>query len=763
MKRYLISGALTLISGLLITSCHDKMDSEYISNPVTVKTEEFDKAFKEAFTSNISPDQDWGFGIKTTQASTRSHDVNGNLWYQNWERPKNVGSEVSNEVQLVLNEFSKLRYNAVNTINIDWNNYWVQQVYQSKNSYQDANGNNTGDIHGSMNKIIAYNEGQAGYEHVNNFNNGTNTTEYTDDVTKEKFIGTTLMKDMGATPSGTPKFGYHNTKDSKDHFEYIIIPGERIDSRLKGYYYVGFDFLANDDRAQTTFKFKPDGANSEITINVDGIYKPADNANGTKVKTTVTEWVVDDYTTWAGHNETREVEYTVGQGGTWRFESYQYGNMWIDRDWRFNDWIVRISPAKSVNGSGSTDTPGTDTPGSTDNPGAPDDPVPTSDDTVPEPTPVEDTHEYTASSVTTKTEYFKARTLLQYGRVFCEDLGGNYASNRKDFDYNDVVFDAYLWKEEECMKVTEVTTYLVQVWKKESVRVPEYATNEDGTPQLDENGQIKYIVDESNNPTYIDMEVDVLDESASYTRSEETNVYYLKAGTDPKYYADIYLLACGATKPVKIGSTDSNMEVHNVFGGYAVDCIINCFDEHTVSAGGFGYHEIADPVGPDDFAGYNKMDLTSEFKGHNVTNPTIADIPIYVLWNSTAAVKITAHEGGVPHKFMSTSKDKWTSERCFLGDAYPQFAAWAETPSKRFSLGASDNHLYNGYPSYTAGLPFEGEQGFPSDFYQTAKALEIEMNRTEWGNPVINSNLVENVDAQGNPYTPEENPLYNGE
>ena len=35
---------------------------------------------------------------------------------------------------------------------------------------------------------------------------------------------------------------------------------------------------------------------------------------------------------------------------------------------------------------------------------------------------------------------------MDYGRVFCEDLGGNY-SNREDFDYNDVVFDATLANE----------------------------------------------------------------------------------------------------------------------------------------------------------------------------------------------------------------------------------------------------------------------------------------------------------------------------
>ena len=323
--------------GLLIFSCSSN-DFE-LGDMQEIKENGYKTNFIEAY-GTPSPTHDWGFGSAMfgNKTLTRSHDVNGNLWYQDWVRPINVGVEVSNERELVLAEFSKKRENAVNTINVDWNNYWVQQVHQSNNSYKDGFGNSTGDIHTKMNKIIAYNEEgfnetiypdwnnwqatqvTTHYEHVNNFNNGTNTTEYTDDVTKEKFIGTTLMKDMGETPNGTPKFGYHNTVDSKDHFEYIIIAGEEIDSRLSGYYYVGFDFCASHPQGQEANK-----------------------------------------------------------------------NMDVERDWIFNDWIVRISPAEHVG-----------------NP---------------------------------------IKTLVGYGRVICEDLG---ATANSDFDFNDVVFDAYIYSDGSC-------------------------------------------------------------------------------------------------------------------------------------------------------------------------------------------------------------------------------------------------------------------------------------------------------------------------
>ena len=399
MKKYLMTGVAAVALCAAFTSCSNK--DEGFATLQDSKQAEYQAKFVSTY-GQIASNQDWGFG--TTTRSTRAHDVNGNLWYQNWVRPINVGAEVSNEAAVVLAEFSKLRTNQVNTINIDWENYWVQQVYQSTNTYNDANGAATGDIHTKMNKIIAYNEVEVQrtendqtftthYEHVNNFNNGTNTTEYVDDITKEKFIGTTLMKNMGKTPAGTPKFGYHNTLDSKDHFEYIIIPGSQIfpnNPEMHKYYYVGFDFIANDDNAETTFRFRPTGANADIIVNAPLIWKTVSEANeaGVTIKTTVTEWVRDEpesTTNYNGHNETREVEYTVGEGGTWSIDGYQHGNMWVERDWKFNDWIVRISPAEQA---------GDD------------------DDEV-----------------------------KSQGRIFCEDLG-----SIGDFDFNDVVFDAKIFE-----------------------------------------------------------------------------------------------------------------------------------------------------------------------------------------------------------------------------------------------------------------------------------------------------------------------------
>lgn len=324
------------------TSCQN--DMENYSSPEEAKKAIFAENF-EKFYGTPNPNQDWGFAdasLASVTATTRAHNVNGNLWYQNWQRPVNVTSD---EAAKVLTAFSVKRKNQTNAITINWNNYWVHQVHQSNNTYYDGYGQNTGDIHTKMNKIIAYNTSGSPYyhEHVNNFNNGTNEVEYTDDETGQKYVGTTLMVNMGTNASATNQFGYHNTKDSKDHFEYFIIAGADIDASLAGYYYVGFDFCASPPAGQEANK-----------------------------------------------------------------------NMLINRDWIYNDWIVRISPATPVSSSGGSSSGGS------------------------------------INSNTSSTDVYTKQHVLVHKWVFCEDLGS--ASNRRDYDYNDLVFDARIVDEYKIIK-----------------------------------------------------------------------------------------------------------------------------------------------------------------------------------------------------------------------------------------------------------------------------------------------------------------------
>lgn len=212
----------------------------------------------------------WGSTI-----ATRGHDVNGNLWYQNWDRPTNVTEE---EIAKVLEAVKEPRVNATNDITIEWENFWVQQVYKGQTSYSDHYENDRGLGSDLMNELQVWNDNAevwwpehkfGGYETVNNFNRGDNQTSYIDDENRYEYKGTTLMTGI-AGGNAENQFAYKNSADGGQlYFDYIVV-------EIDGSYYVCFDFFA-DNR---------------------------DNPTATANK--------DHY---------------------------------IDRDWVFNDWIVKISPA----------------------------------------------------------------------------------------------------------------------------------------------------------------------------------------------------------------------------------------------------------------------------------------------------------------------------------------------------------------------------------------------------------------------------------
>ena len=253
-----MTGLAALAMTAAMTSCsHD----DELYQPATNQ-----EAFKTQFVAqfgNIDPNQNWGFVAKTpvNLSETRTEFANINQYRDVYGNvPPNV---TRNEHDLVLAEFSKKREGAVNTVNVNWADFFVFQVHTGTASYTAGNGGTViGGQH--MDELKCYaggkmNEGGVVADHINNFNNSNNTVDV-DNIT-----GAMVMVN-----SGTADFSYKNSEDSKDHNEYIIIPGADIDPSLAGFYYVGFDFYGN-------------GSNP---------------------------------------------------------------NQQISRDWIFNDWIVRISPAQ---------------------------------------------------------------------------------------------------------------------------------------------------------------------------------------------------------------------------------------------------------------------------------------------------------------------------------------------------------------------------------------------------------------------------------
>ena len=347
-----------VLAALVMVSCNQISDDDIEIVKVQKQlSSDYKESFEETF-GEIDPEQAWGFDVdysaSTRLALTRGYSVNGNQWpLEGFVAPTNITAD---EVEKVKAEFAKKRVNYKNTLAIPYSDFYVQQVYKGDSAYYNADGGYINPASDHMDHLDIYDGNytyqewypeirvvEGGYMHINNFNNGNNTTVYYQDGTGNPFIGTTLLMNIKHHESPDSLFRYHNTEDSKYHYEYIIL-------KIDGDYYVGFDFYANDDDAQTCFRVRRSDKNADEVVYVDGIWKSVEEAYEAGVEVTFTEtvyeWVVDS-TTWQGHNNIYDKKTTlvVGTGGTWSIDNYVHGNMWVERDWVFDDWIIKIAGA----------------------------------------------------------------------------------------------------------------------------------------------------------------------------------------------------------------------------------------------------------------------------------------------------------------------------------------------------------------------------------------------------------------------------------
>ncbi len=134
--------------------------------------------------------------------------VNRNMWSRDYVVPANITDA---ERAAVVEEFSKQHYGAYNEVLVPWTELFVQQVYKGEAEYYDAFNQQTGTASDKMNHLLIWDssagEGSfdGGYIHVNDFNNGDQKTVAYDDNDTEKqnpIIGLTLMR--GINPDGCP-------------------------------------------------------------------------------------------------------------------------------------------------------------------------------------------------------------------------------------------------------------------------------------------------------------------------------------------------------------------------------------------------------------------------------------------------------------------------------------------------------------------------------------------------------------------------------
>lgn len=177
---------LIFLISLLLIGCQNT--DEYEDNNGIA----YERAFVKYIGGEIHPLQDWGF-----EQTTRAVNPNSNEW-------TNVPPAITqSEIDKVTKEFNKVGQDTQESL-VNWSEFYVQHVYGA---------------HGNMDWLCSYINGQD--DHIYNFNATYGSIQ--------------LMYD-----SSTKRFGYHNSLDSKMHYNFMM-------KCIDGQYYVGFDFEATGE------------------------------------------------------------------------------------------------------------------------------------------------------------------------------------------------------------------------------------------------------------------------------------------------------------------------------------------------------------------------------------------------------------------------------------------------------------------------------------------------------------------------------------
>ena len=517
MRKYLITGVLALAAGGFLTSCHDT-EGAY-SSIVEQKLQAYEQVFKEEF-GEIDPNQDWGFGgTSTSAARTRAENKNLNEWGdpaknggQAWNVPPALTERQKLRVRLYFQYNPRLTY-----IDPEFTDFFVQQVYKgnpltqgpySPEEYYRVNeekftGSNEMDhlVCGNDTHINDFNDGEwnggVPYEVLNtgaNANDHQGNTTHVEGVTHPDQI--TLMVQSSteyigygaSTVEGAKRRDCCANAGAKTIDDWVDSPeaqalgisdfGDPVYDPAWNRSFVGLDYEAmkKADALSTesvkALDLKEDGVDfvlyqgqfikvnefsDFVLTDKDGneVKYVSDNVSneavGQKMKYTAIEngqEVLKDVTksTFKKMEKRTVLEQkykTTIQGNSdiWYYDLDMVINDYIKkdcnptksnknmikniggRDYVFSDWIVTLTEAKKV--------------------GSPDTQI----------IPI-----ITNTDETTTSGWHQEGYIVECensGRVFCEDLGVVRAS---DIDFNDLVFDAYIFKK------TPVTRY----WKKDS-------------------------------------------------------------------------------------------------------------------------------------------------------------------------------------------------------------------------------------------------------------------------------------------------------
>ncbi len=517
MKNLFLTGATALVLGGYLAGCtHDDYDYTSI---VESKKQAYQEVFVDAYGS-IDPNQTWGF---TNLDVTRAENANGNEWadiknstgFGGWLVPDTLTVGQKLRVMAYFQANPYLTYQDPH-----WRNFFVQQVYKGGTNVT-ANNKSTetvvaadGSTYNSNNMNLMT-VGQSAV-HINNFNYGDcsvygnvldNGSDILAGITSYHPDKIMLMVDIDDTSC----FGYHETGSSNEEntptgqhndraalvaasvidawatahrdsltaigrfgenvvdkwnrsflgYDLAIKEGDQIYSgetqKLTSGMNMGYDGLYYSDSNIVYFNIDdnynrsmPNGMSDDmlgkdgqplkiLESNMNFYSGQAVTLDGSELRKDIDGKVLVNM---VKVNQLINDGYLPVSGAalqTWVKPAHSYDNY-------YSDWIVTLTEAKRIAGLDETTIP----------------------------VDQSETGEGRITIVTTR-EFAERKELIEQGRVFCEDLG-QISSN--DLDFNDVVFDAYVYKitpithlvvTEDGVEVTNTTTEGEPTYKTEIV------------------------------------------------------------------------------------------------------------------------------------------------------------------------------------------------------------------------------------------------------------------------------------------------------
>jgi len=304
MKKYLMTGIAAVALCAAFTSCsHDitPMTQEEIDQLEAQKiVNDYEAAFIKAF-GQPAANQTWGFDASATR--TRGENANANLWYKEYVVPANVTAFEKQEVEKYFTDNTFENQRRIN--NVDFTDFFIFQVSKGTETYTDGYGNDTGVGSDLTNHLQTYvggtmEEFDASTDAMTTQNIGSFQVDTKGNLRREH------MNDFnrGNNTENVQWDGY-NDDEHRTIGAMLMVNSGTADFSFHG---------SRDNKYHNTYVIIP---GEEIHPSLKGYW-----------------YVAFDYVATGGYYDENN--------------NLQQGNMQVARDWQFNDWIVRISPAKKI-------------------------------------------------------------------------------------------------------------------------------------------------------------------------------------------------------------------------------------------------------------------------------------------------------------------------------------------------------------------------------------------------------------------------------